>query len=343
MTSLFQFETKYFADSVEWCPEGNFLSCGNYQLDEASSPDDTKRKGCLYLIEIIADKIQIHHEVECAGVLDQKWLNPNTLGVANSAGQLQIYEFNTTENKLILKSETAIEEVEKSPIALALDYNSENRVLVSDSLGNVSLFNVDEMQKTFTFSGHSFEAWTCAFDKNQRNVFYSGNFEVLPKFGYDINIFLGGDDSVLNIFDLRDSSKVQQRNNKTHEAGVTSLLTIEGKENHLFTGSYDEKLRIFDTRTFKRPLFEINLRGGIWRIKPNPFDTNLLLLACMYENFSIVRCHSDRFVTELEFTEHESICYGADWAHYSSPKSYYFATCSFYDKKFSLNALSRES
>ena len=152
---------------------------------------------------------------------------------------------------------------------------------------------------------------------------------------FSYSTFLGGDDTFLNIFDLRDkSSKLK---NKSHEAGVTSLLSY--KENTLLTGSYDEKLRSFDTRQFKQPISEINLGGGIWRIKPSQIKSNHLLVACMYLNFSIVEIDSvEQFNLRLvgEFKEHKSICYGCDWSPINKENYQYFATCSFYDHQLCL-------
>lgn len=112
---------------------------------------------------------------------------------------------------------------------------------------------------------------------------------------------------------------------------------------HFLTGSYDEHLRLFDRRSFNRPVQEINLGGGIWRIKLNTVDLNLILCACMYHNFSVVRL-AEEFTLEAAI-EHgkDKICYGADWGREMGLKRsnrYSFATCSFYDKLFSLNSYS---
>lgn len=155
--------------------------------------------------------------------------------------------------------------------------------------------------------------------------------------------FPGGDDCILNAFDVRVGTDAVKKNSKTHSSGVTSLASGLPSPNHLMTGSYDEHLRLFDKRAFNRPIQEIDLKGGIWRIKLNPVDLNLILCACMYHNFSIVQYSFESgFLLDAEI-EHgkDKICYGADWGRQKGPalsKSYKFATCSFYDKLFSLNA-----
>lgn len=144
------------------------------------------------------------------------------------------------------------------------------------------------------------------------------------------------------MYDLRtDCQPTGIFKNKTHEAGVTSLLSFQ--ENFLITGSYDEKVRIFDTRKLKTSVSELNLEGGIWRLKPSPDQLNLILVACMYKNFSLIDCKykSEDFDLKLiaEYSEHKSICYGCDWFRGSRTNKnsfYYFATCSFYDHQLNL-------
>lgn len=53
--------------------------------------------------------------------------------------------------------------------------------------------------------------------------------------------------------------------------------------------SYDEVLRVWDTRSLTRPVTEHATGGGVWRIKPHPQDPTLLLLAAMYNGFHVVQ------------------------------------------------------
>lgn len=134
--------------------------------------------------------------------------------------------------------------------------------------------------------------------------------------------------------------------NKSHGAGVTTLLSFPDHEYKLATGSYDEIFRIFDTRQLKQSLNEINLNGGIWRIKPNRMRNDLLICANMYHNFSVLQF--DETLTNLniigEYFEHESICYGCDWSNvgHSNKNTFYFTTCSMYDHKLNLCAIEIE-
>lgn len=175
-TSLTQFTTKYFADSVEWCPGSNLIACGNYQLEEKKEDDPEKgkpsRQGCIYLMEAMDDNsLSICDQVETRGILDQKWVDSTHLGVVTSIGELVVYELNEDEKKLKELSKVSLDESEET-IALSLDHWY-RKTLVSDSKGNISIFD-EELKLMDTYAGHGFEAWTCVFDRSDPNVFYSG-------------------------------------------------------------------------------------------------------------------------------------------------------------------------
>lgn len=92
--------------------------------------------------------------------------------------------------------------------------------------------------------------------------------------------------------------------------------------------SYDESLACWDTRNMIKPVSEIHLGGGVWRIKWHPYDQNKLITACMYNGFHILS-NFEKLRVEYSYDAHESIAYGVDWA-YNKDKNI-FATCSFYD------------
>lgn len=159
---------------MEWCPESRLIACGNYQLEEVNADvEKPSRQGCIYLMEVMPDdSIEIHVCIETRGILDQKWFDGETLGVVTSTGQLVVYSLDRELKKLEEKSRVSLDGTET--IALSLDYWKE-KTLVSDSMGNISLFD-PELKNLGIFSGHGFEAWTCAFDRDDPNVFYSGEF-----------------------------------------------------------------------------------------------------------------------------------------------------------------------
>ena len=52
--------------------------------------------------------------------------------------------------------------------------------------------------------------------------------------------------------------------------------------------SYDEQLLIWDSRQMRRPIIEIGLGGGIWRIKWEPSTGDMILTSTMYNGFHII-------------------------------------------------------
>lgn len=339
--TLHTVDTEYSADSIEWCPTVGFhqyFVCGTYQIEENTSTTElaapTRRKGRIYLYRYDAtvDVLEKLDTIETAAILDQKWScdlsERPILAAANALGEVMLYEL--YEDRLKLLSTVHLNPDAEKLLTLSIDWstnsNEDGRQLVaSDSKGDITLLRLTENQLEIvsSWNAHSFEAWICCFDKWNSNVVYTG-----------------GDDTFLNVYDIRADDTTKRLTNKSHMAGVTTLLSFANKEHMLATGSYDENLRIFDVRSFKNPVSEINLQGGIWRIKPDPFNDNFLLCACMYHNFSIVKLDSEYKEPTLvaEYFEHKSICYGSDWCHQkSADDSLVMTTCSFYDQKMCLS------
>ncbi|XP_067635675.1 diphthine methyltransferase-like [Eurosta solidaginis] len=265
-----------------------------------------------------------------------KWLHTQSednplLAAVNSFGQVELYEMKDDILRMI--SNLELNPIYDDILALSLDWrrlgcstSQQFQILISDSKGGLNLIDYKPelgLKKVDTFSAHGFEAWTCAFYK------------------WDINrIYSGGDDILLQAYDLRSSSRIFT--NKSHNAGVTSLLSHSMREHLLLTGSYDEHLRIFDTRSMKAPLEQLNLGGGIWRLKADPFQGDRILAACMYHNFSIVQLSNEELIVPTivgEYFAHKGICYGADWCRNikcNENQDFYVATWSFYDHKLNV-------
>ncbi|KAH8397482.1 hypothetical protein KR222_007734 [Zaprionus bogoriensis] len=367
-TTLHSVDTEYSADSVEWCTEdethNGYFACGTYQLVQSEQADvdaggDTSnsnraRKGRIYLFAFDSrsaglDRLQ---SVETAAILDMKWLpawqsgsdSGPLLATVNALGELEIYELLHADRRLHKRSSFTLETARDSAepaLALALDWRRSGvdgdalQLLVSDSKGNVHLLQytaLGELTQLSSWHAHGFEAWTCAFDRWAPQRMYSG-----------------GDDCLLHAYDLRAATDEQQRvwTNKAHGAGVTCLLSHPQHEHQLLTGSYDEQLRLFDTRSMKRCLAELNLNGGIWRLKPHPARQDFMLVACMYKNFSVVDLAKDAPAALSllgTYDEHSSICYGADWAPTidrleGNRQTLHMATCSFYDHKLCVSSV----
>lgn len=151
--------------------------------------------------------------------------------------------------------------------------DSPSWIVVSQSDGSISLLDIsNEIKEVVNWSAHSFEAWIAAFDYWNTSIVYTG-----------------GDDCLFKGWDTRSSGPSFV--NKTHDAGVTTIQSNPHKEHQLVSGSYDEYVRIWDTRYLGRgePLLKFHVgEGGLWRLKWHPTDGSKLLAACMHDGFRIL-------------------------------------------------------
>lgn len=379
--NLHTMDTVYPADSIEWCNHPdykNYFVCGTYQLEKSDETESSgtdvhssleeattnrvqqKRSGYVYGYEFHPENHKSLREIQCiqteAGVLDMKWLpNPKLIDqcprlvIANALGQVEIFELNTERSLHRIEKLELKDCPEDNLLALSLDVqlsgdddsHQSYKLIVSDSKGGLHLLtsigeHSTQLKRIHKWSAHDFEAWTCAFDRYNENL-----------------VFSGGDDTLIKIYDIR--MKSCTLTNRSHGAGVTSLLSHPGKEYCLLTGSYDEELRVFDTRHFKQPVTQLNLGGGIWRLKLAPQNRNLILAACMYHNFSVISFNPKDTAKGLSLSAvistHESICYGADWCPHiggvsstcnSNRQELFMATGSFYDHRMCLSMIEYE-
>lgn len=274
--------------------------------------------------------------IDTAAILDAKWHvmgNKCYLVAASALSEVLLFELCSDDRLHAIDKLNLCTDSDENLLALSIDVrkcnalNEKENLLASDSRGKVSLLTIcpDRIVRERNWKAHSFEAWTCAFDKWNSNIVYTG-----------------GDDTFFHVYDTRASDVQQIIKNKCHVAGVTSFLSYA--ENRLISGSYDENLRIFDTRNWRMPLSETPLQGGIWRIRLSKCDSQLLLCACMYKNFSVCRVNETKDNAEsiAELNTHSSICYGADWSpNRRCDEKQVIITCSFYDKKLCISTVDK--
>ncbi|XP_072932257.1 diphthine methyltransferase isoform X1 [Epargyreus clarus] len=341
-TCKWRWDTGYSADSVEWCPVAPYhdvLVCGTYQLEKKDEDSlqqgvTQKRLGRIYLFKFdkYSTEVRPLQIIDTSGILDQKWCYHTVKGFAilaavTSEGYIELYRL-LEEKTLNLKLWINVS-IGENILALSVDWSSNKEhsdepcLIVSDSSGSVSLWKLvgDALQKIDTWKAHGFEAWVAAFNYWNTNIFYSG-----------------GDDCGFKSFDVRMPEPVTS--NRTHEAGVTAVRSHIEVEHQLLTGSYDEKVRLWDTRNLKRSVTDNNVSGGVWRLKWHPYCGSVILAACMYGGFRTLRNDGEISVIG-EYLEHDSIAYGADWSFsndYSAEVSL-IATCSFYDCKMHISEL----
>ena len=161
--------------------------------DETGDSPQTERLGRIHLHVVTSENGSVDckevFSIDCPAVLDMKWSSADEeprLAVADAAGFLRLYRLGTGERcDLVKYREVRISE----GLALALEWSVTNdTIAVSDSKGNVTVVNVEgeSVEVIAVLAGHGYEAWTCCFSKHDPRLLYSG-----------------GDDCVLNFYDLR--------------------------------------------------------------------------------------------------------------------------------------------
>jgi WD40 repeat protein len=227
------------------------------------------------------------------GLLDMKWIHDTPLLVAATSCEISIIDSEKITKTL----------ANDYPLYLCVDL-LDNKCLSTGSTGMCSIFDLTLGKGISSWKAHNLETWCGAF--HDENV-----------------IFTGADDSILKTWDLRASPSNPLSFNKSHGAGVCSIIPLPHK-NLLATGSYDKYLRFFDLRNLSKPVKEVKFDSGVWRIKHH---NDKLLLACMNDGFRIIDIASDNISCEFH-TPSGSLAYGCSWSN-----EMYIACASFYDCK----------
>ncbi|KAF8306969.1 WD-40 repeat-containing protein [Clavulina sp. PMI_390] len=374
---LCNLDTVYSADSAEFCPHpqfANLLAVGTYQLkapdadgEPASIPSASdveneeenlpssvphKRLGrCLmYHWNDATNSLDEAYRLDQPAILDMKWSvsptrikleGPPLLAIADAEGQVAFHQWDSGTNSLVLQQ--SVECAPRNILCLSIDWsgrlstsNREDSLVVSRSDGSLAIISPEESEFRVTeeWHAHDFEPWIAAWDYWNTNVIYSG-----------------GDDCKLKSWDARQGFEQPAFVNKRFEAGVTTIQGNPHIEHLLAVGSYDSTVRIFDTRSLARPVTEVPVGGGAWRVKwhPSPHRKDDLLVACMHDGFKVVRFGFDEAGSFQNLThnitarndEHASLAYGTDWQYGrgeagQGDETSVIASCSFYDHMLSI-------
>lgn len=313
-SSVSTIDTILNADCVAWCPspvKSHLLLCSTYQLV------GQRRSGSLLLfssgptIQLLQSIVNLH------GVFDFKWsINGQDVfvAVADSAGQVTLLKLDPVADKLEYVSKSKVSDA----MALYVDW-FDSKLAVSFSDGAVSIYELDscKLHCIQTMQNHTLEAWSAVFDLNDANISYSG-----------------GDDCLLVKNDLRTQSPASK--NRYHTAGVTHFSTSKQNPDQFMSGSYDELICKWDSRQARRPLFELGLGGGVWRIQcENTVDTMpRIATACMFKGFKFLHCDNDKGFEEIGGFRMDEGClaYGVGLSLDNK-----LALCTFYDHKLQVS------
>lgn len=299
-----------------------------------------------------------------SAVLDVHFIPSEDLGsifgVATSTGSIGIYEVVQSHGQLpMIEHVKTIQYFPENVLITAFSWHPETPAVgMTLSTGKVCLGIVDLGEESgspshIDIGSHDLEAWTLAFLPNGSGL------------------YSGGDDSALKFLETSDnptsvhqgapaiSGRMPWTDKKIHGAGVTAILPIavDEKSSLIVTGSYDDHIRLVHVPNAGRRqvLAEMNLGGGVWRLKmlerkpvlpadwdssqsiPRP-DEVTLLVSCMHAGTRIVKLvRSSEEDWQFEvlgmFQRHKSMNYGSDCRPELNAKGQRtFITTSFYDR-----------
>jgi len=289
--------------------DANLLLVGTYTLHEAASTLSTKKTGtlCLYrspALTLLDARAAVH-----GAVLDVKFSpRGDVCAVALSRGVVTLVA--VLEQRIVVLRDVRV--VDEAVLLLSVAWAPAAETLaVTASDGRVLLVSVGEEEGEgvrWAATPHGLEAWTVEFSPCGRKV------------------YSGGDDAFMVVTDVATGTELGRSRRAAHGAGVTAILARAGEE--LWTGSYDEMLRVWDLRSRMRAVEEKGLGGGVWRL--HEMRGGRVLASCMHAGARVVERAEAGVEVVARWEENESMNYGGH-VHPNVPGV--VASCSFYDKK----------
>jgi len=261
--------------------------------------------------------------LDTAAIFDLKWAprllqGKQLLGQADASGALLLYEWSRAGAAASVGASAAsaaapsaapssslrlVHETQADEKASCLSLDWSNRVVitpepllaVSHSNSMLSLWQLQQdggwnLAEQRRWLAHEYEVWIAHFDAHSGgNVLYSGADDCRFR-GWDLRGPTVGPRSAV----FSDES--------SHGMGVCSIASHPSRAHVLATGSYDESVRLWDTRNLRKPVLvaEHALGGGVWRVRWNNGDEagatppagkskrDSLLCAAMHNGFAVV-------------------------------------------------------
>ena len=304
-------------EPVKWVDNCFEAVVGAYTLAE-----DQERVGGLHLVRANVSESSLESVAfaSLSAVLDCRVLQTCDSSIALAAcadGTLRCLDLPSLNELWVFKHGTMLTSVS----VIKQENYSGALVALSDTRGGVTVVKVTRQGfecATSIPETHDAEAWTVDSTDG-------------------VCLLSGGDDGFLRATDFRASSLVWKK--LAHDGvGVTTVVCRSDIE--LWSGGYDDSVRVWDCRHMKRALLVKNLGGGVWRLKFHEERPNLVLAACMYDGFKVLEMNqsSDSLLLKSEYREHKSIAYGAAWLPdtCNTEQDPLALTASFYDKSLQL-------
>mmetsp|Transcript_68797 Transcript_68797/g.128367 ORF Transcript_68797/g.128367 Transcript_68797/m.128367 type:complete len:376 (+) Transcript_68797:28-1155(+) len=313
-------------DVIEWCPVetcANILLYGTYK----HVPDLESRVGAVHLCRLESAEagaswdLRTVTTIDFAGVYDLAW-GPQDgssilVAVAVADGSLNFLKLDLEAAQLAATTESAIAKTGRLQVLDGIMTHITWGAGSAHGLGAVgqagAVYHLQHQEgtgeaiKVAERSSHKLEAWSVEVS------------------ALDCNLLLSGaDDGHVIGWDIRASptDPPAVANRRAHEAGVTALACNPFQTQFLATGSYDEKVRIFDLRALgAHPLMEsARLGDGAYHLAWHPHFSAELAVAGMRSGVPLFSMSGEtellewgRYAADAESASHGSLAYGICW------------------------------
>ena len=258
----------------------------------------------------------IQNVIDLPGVFDFSWLpDSQILITALAEGSPKLFEYEEMDGKKRLrKLPMQSGNINNLEMTLAVA-GSSDCLLTCDNKGFLTEWNIDNsgLQVTKCWQAHDAEIWYVSNDYLNKNLFFTGS-----------------DDYSMKIWDMREEPNLPAAiavDKTGHDAGVCCVISSPWDEFTIASGSYDEKVRLWDRRALREPINVVECGSGAWRLKWNPVNKNLMGVAAMRAGFQIIDLEQGKIIQTESVDDH--VAYGIDW----HANGISLASCSFYNNQ----------
>ncbi|CAE7185214.1 wdr85, partial [Symbiodinium necroappetens] len=316
-----------YPDVVEFCPCGDeaCLAWGTYEHVEETN----QRKGALVFASI--EQCDQSHQysllrtqvIESPGVYDIAWgPDGSVLATACADGCVRL----CSQSRGVLHEASNVSEQILTHLCFGAGGDGLAAVGQDGKCYHLKL-DASGFQKLAEKQQHDLEAWCVDVSPAEPDLVLSG-----------------ADDGHVAVWDVREPDAPALRNRRSHEAGVTALAFNPFNPLQVASGSYDERLRLFDLRKLTaEPVAKTGRLGdGAYQIAWHPRWRGILAVAAMRCGFPLFRLDDAGFECLTAYAAdapegtHGSLGYGISWQFAASSETSLAASASFYDRSVHL-------